>query len=166
MATQNVEPDNNWGLLADEEEEERRTKMLRRYTELTTLSEEERMSQMMGMAVAEYELSEANLLSFTLSRLSVWLSVEPEMARQLSASYDAVMLKIPGRHAMRRVSSVQTLAKEFSLEQQTQLIDLLPDVFGGLEDAILARSRLQNLATTPTAPAAQVKKSWWPFGKR
>ena len=167
MVTQNVEPDKNWVLLADEEEEERRAKMVQRYTELAILPEEERTSQMMEMAMAEYSLADAKLRSLTLSRLSVWLSLDTEMAQKLASSYDAAMLKLPGQHAMRRVALVQTLARDFSPEQQVQLVTLLPDVFGGLKEALLASQRLRAATETENAaPTTQVKKSWWPFGKR
>lgn len=161
MAMSDMEADQAWGLLADADEEERRAKMLQRYTELASQPGEERESQMLMMATAEYALPDDKLLTFTLSRLSAWLAMDTEAAQQIAASYTAVMKKMPGKQAMRRVSMVQTLADEFSREQQLQLIDIVPDVFGGLKDMLSMPSIRSEAAATPVA-----KKSWWPFGKR
>ena len=65
-------------------------------TELATLPEEERVSRLLMMAEAEYELHKPTLRTFTISRLSVWLMLEPEVARRISGSYDAAMRKLPG----------------------------------------------------------------------
>ena len=162
MAMSNAEADQAWGMLAEVEEEERRTKMVQRYTEMAALPEEERMSQMLMMAAAEYDLSEDKLRTFTVSRLSVWLSLDREVARRVAASYDAVMKKMPGQQAMRRVGVVQTMAREFPAEEQAQLIELIPDVFGGLKE-VLTRQHAQEAMA---ASSASVKKGWWPFWKR
>ena len=69
MAMSDVKADQAWGMLADTEEEERRTKMLQRYTEMVALPAEERASQMLTMATAEYALPDDKLRTFTLSRL-------------------------------------------------------------------------------------------------
>ena len=129
MAMSDVKADQAWGMLADAEEEERRTKMLQRYTEMVALPAEERVSQMLAMAKAEYALPDDKLRAFTLSRLSAWLDMDTESVQIIAGSYDAAMLKMPGPQAMRRVSMVQTLADEFSKQQQLQLIAIVPDVF-------------------------------------
>ena len=72
------------------------------------------------------------------------------------------MLKMPGPQAMRRVSMVQTLAKEFSREQQLQLTAIVPSVFGGLKEMI----EMPPIKSVAAVPAASGKKGWWPFGKR
>jgi hypothetical protein len=147
-------------MLAEAEQEERQSKMLQRYTELSVLPGEERASQMLMMAKAEYDLPDDKLRTFTVSRLSVWLSMDTEVVQQIASSYDGAMKKMPGTQAMRRVSMVQSLADEFSREQQQQLIAMVPEVFGGLKE-ILSRPSIQSVP----APAS-AKKSWWPFGKR
>jgi hypothetical protein len=63
---------------------------------------------------------------------------------------------------MRRVSMVQTLADEFSREQQLKLIAVIPTVFGGLKEMI----EMPPIKSAAAAPAASTKKGWWPFGKR
>ena len=79
MAMSDVKADQAWGMLADAEEEERRTKMLQRYTEMVALPAEESASQMLTMATAEYALADDKLRTFTLSRLSTWLDMNTEM---------------------------------------------------------------------------------------
>ncbi len=150
MATSNRKADQAWGMLADVEEEERRTKMLQRYTELAALPEEERVSRLLMMADAEYDLPQKKLSTFTASRLSVWLMLDPEVARRISASYDATMCKIPGLQTTRWVAMATQLAKGRSKEEQARLAALLPSVFTGLK------------GLKPTTP----KKRWWPFRKR
>ena len=166
MATSNVKADTTWSMLADEEEKVRQSKMAQRYKELAALSEEERVSQTMRMLMAEYALPDAKLRAFTLSRLHTWLSLDKGIAQRVSASYEAVMLKMPGTAAMRRVALVQTLSRDFPLEQQVQMVELFPDAFGGLKEAIAARRRMEATSATAAATAAQAKKSWWAFWKR
>jgi hypothetical protein len=144
------ETDQAWGMLADVGEEERRTKMLQRYTELAAVPEVERVSRLLLMADAEYELPVDKLRTFTVSRLNVWLMLEPEVARRISDSYDAAMRRVPGLQTTRWVDLAKTVAKEFPRAEQERLVALIPAVFGGVE-------------LVKPAPA---KKRWWPFGKR
>jgi len=147
MATSDRKADQAWGMLADLEEEERRTKMLQRYRELASLPEVMRVSRMLTMADAEYDLPEDKLRTLTISRLNVWLMLEPEVTQRISDSYDAAMREVPGLESTRWIAMAKTLAKEFPREEQERLIALIPAVFGGVRPA----------------PA---KKRWWPFGKR
>jgi len=163
MATSNIEADQAWGMLADVEEKERRTKMVQRYTDIAALPEEDRMSQMLMMATAEYALPDDKLRTFTISRLHAWLMLNQEVARRIATSYDTTMRKMPGQEAWRRVSMVQTLAREFPEGVQVQLVALIPDVFGGLKDVL---SGLRIEPTTPAEHPASAKKGWWPFRKR
>jgi hypothetical protein len=135
--------------------------MVARYSELATLAEEERRALMLAMARAEYELTDDQLHAFTKSRLGSWLELAPETAQCVASSYDAVMLKMPGPQAMRRVSVVQTLAREFPVEDQDRLASLLPGVFAGA--GIGVHMPPIHDASAPTASA---KKGWWPFGRR
>ena len=162
MTTSDIAPDQAWGMLADLANEDREAKMLQRYGELAPLPEDERQSQMVAMVRAEYDLGDEQLRAFTISRLAIWLKMDLETARRLAGSYDTVMQKLPGAAAYRRVSLVQTLRREFPLEEQERLVNLLPAVFGGtagIRVAALARPE-------PAEQARRAKKGWWPFGKR
>ncbi|MFH1560841.1 MAG: hypothetical protein ABID84_05480 [Chloroflexota bacterium] len=162
MSTSNVQSDQAWGALANATVEERERVMDQRCKELGALSEEERVSQMAAMARAEYALPEVDLRTFTLSRLRTWLKLDEDTGRKMSASYDAVMLNMPGQAAMRRVALVQTLARDFSREDQVKLVALIPNVFGGFTDLL----QPTGFETRPTTErAAPAKKGWWPFGR-
>ena len=171
MATSDIAADDAWGALASLESAEREAKMVQLYGELVVLSQEERQSQMLAMARAEYALTDQALRPFTVSRLRAWLTLEPEVAQQIAAAYDAAMLKMSGTHAMRRVALVQTLVRDFSSEDQERLVALVPRVFAGVPTAsaaALAQSmrgaeREAEQAASQQKPA---KKGWWPFGKR
>jgi hypothetical protein len=109
-----MKADQTWGMLADLEEEEGQTKLLQRYTDLASLPEGERASQMLTMTTAEYDPPDDKLPTFTPSRLSVWLGMVAGVAQNTADAYHAATFKIPGPHAMRRVSMIQTLADAFS----------------------------------------------------
>ncbi len=151
--------DEAWGKLADEEERE--TQMFQRYTELASLSEESRRSRLLAMAKAEYALPDAKLRPFTLSRMRVWLKIDPENAKKMAVSYSAIMNQMPGPAAMRRVALVQTLAREFSLEDRERLVALAPHVFAS-RPAFAA----EVLSGTPSSTTASSKKPWWAFWRR
>lgn len=166
MATQGSQQDQAWGALAGVSEAERRSAMKQRYVEVARLPEAELQARMLRMAHAEYALADAALRTFTLSRLKVWLELPEESARKISASYDSVMQKMPGQAAMRRVSMVQTLARDFSPEDEARLRLLIPGVLGALP-AKQSVDRLSGPASpsTPAAPESP-KKGIWPFRKK
>ncbi len=159
--TTDINIDEAWGKLADAGEEERETQMLRRYTELSSLSEEARRSRLLAMAKAEYALSDAKLRPLTLSRMRVWLKIDTETAKKVSDSYGAAMNQMPGPAAMRRVALVQTLAREFSIEDQARLAALVPQVFAAKPVVV---AKVLSATASPTPPAS--KKQWWAFWRR
>lgn len=166
MSTQNSQQDQAWGALAGVSEAERRSAMKQRYVEVARLPEAELQARMLRMAQAEYALADAALRAFTLSRLKAWLELPEESARKVSAAYDAVMQQMPGQAAMRRVSLVQTLARDFSAEDEARLRILVPGVLGALP-ARQAAARLSQPASPSTAaPPEAAKKGFWPFRKK
>jgi len=147
MAMPSMEADQEWRMLTEVEEEERRTKMLQRYTELAALPEEERVSRLLMWADAESNLPNDKVRTLTLSRLSVWLMLDSEVAQRISTSYDEAMRQVPGLHTTRGIVMAKMLAPELPTEERQQLAARIPSVFGSSEPA----------------PA---KRRWWPFGKR
>src|SRR2546428_625429 len=109
MTTLETAPDEPWGRLADLDETSREEQMTVRYEQLVGLEAEDRRRRLYGMARAEYALSDEKLRSFTRSRLQVWLKMEAEAAKTIATSYDAVMTRMPGDAAMRRIAMAQTL---------------------------------------------------------
>lgn len=161
MATPIVK-DEAWGALTEVGEAEREPRMRARYLELAALSDGERLVRLRAMAEAEYALPDEKLRPFTTSRMRVWLGLDLPVAQTIARSYDAVMRQMPGPVAMRRVATVQTMARGFSLEDQERLRSLVPGVFAARTDAV---SVVPRILTTP-APAEAKKRSWWPFGRK
>lgn len=160
MATSNGPADQAWGKLADAPEAQREQEMQRRYMELVELQEADRQGRLVTMANAEYALAPEQLRGFTLSRMRVLLKMPQPQAKLVALSYHAAMDKLPGTAAMRRVSLVQTLATEFSPEDQARLRELNPGIFAGMPAKTVK-------ATAPAAaPPAAKKGGWWPFGKK
>jgi hypothetical protein len=167
MSTADDKADREWSKLADLEEGERRATMLERYAELAALPEEERVTRMLAMAYAEYDLPYDELRDFTISRLNSWLTLDAEVAQRVSNSYDVVMHKVPAEQAMLRVGLVQTLARAFSTEERARLVDLNPGVFGPDDPVVLtSRSQRRQSAMSSAAHPTRPKRSWWQIWKR
>ncbi len=153
----------DWVKLADLEKGTREPLMQKRYEELAALPEDERKRRLKAMEEAAYnKLSEDKLRSFTLSRMQVWLRMDPEMVQKVSHSYDAFIDEAPGPIAMRHVAVVQTVVREFSPEEHERLRSLFPRVFGALPStaAVHAVVRPEEAAKAPA------KKPWWAFWKK
>jgi hypothetical protein len=155
-----VSPDEAWARLVTLPEREREAQMRARYLALATLSEEEeRRTRLRRMAESEYALTDDHLRPFTLSRIRVWLDLEDETAKRISASYDAVMAQMPGPAAMRWVAIIQTLAREFPLDAQAKLRALVPNV-------ITTDIRPLTLGAGDYEKVSVSKRAWWAFWKR
>jgi hypothetical protein len=169
MTTSDTGADQEWGQIAALDAPERESRMQARYQDLATLPEDERRQRLRAMAQTEYALPDDELRSFTYSRLRVWLDLDPTVARQIAASYDAVMSQMPGPIAMRRVGIVQTLAKEFPPEDEERLRELVPAVFAGQPHRVTVPPP-QDVAppaqaAAPSDPAPR-SRPWWAFWKR
>ena len=139
-----------WKALARRETEEREESMVLEYTELAGLHEEDRVGRMQALAEAVLDLAAGQRRDFALSRLRVWLRLEPEAAKRVAASYESIAAKLSGDRAHAHIALVQDLVREFSPEEQDRLIALDSTVFGG--------------APTEMQAAASKKRWWWPFG--
>src|SRR6266567_8247428 len=160
MTTPGAGVDETWGKLAAAPEDERVAQMQARYHELATHPEADRRAQLQAMAQAEYALPDDSLRGMTVCRLRAFLRLKPEEVTTVVASLEAVMDQMPGSTAMRRVALVQTLARDFSVDEQRQLHEMVPTVFG---------ERPANVAETqPSAPShpTPVQKAWWAFWKK
>jgi hypothetical protein len=164
MTTADTSPDQSWGELTEAPEDERQAQMQQRYTEVAALPDGERSTRLRAMAQAEYALPDAELRSFTISRLRALLSIDPEAARTITNTYNAVMQQMPGAIAMRRISLIQTLSREFSLDEQHHLRELMPGVFG--DQAVAAPAPTSAAAPAAQQPAVPAKKPWWAFWRK
>ena len=77
-----------WTGLADLRAEEREARMLEHYEDLASHSEEERQNEMLAATEAVYDLPHDKLRAFTVSRLKVWLDLEPGTANTVAGSYN------------------------------------------------------------------------------
>lgn len=152
--------DQAWADLSTVSEEERQAQMQQRYATLLTLPEPERLTQLRAMVQAEYSLPDADLRPFTASRLRTLLRMEPTDVTQLMAATETVMQQLPGTIAMRRVALVQTLAREFSMDEQARLQQLIPGVFGA--EAMGSAPA----APPPTPQPVTTARPWWAFWKK
>lgn len=169
MTTPSVEADQEWvAKLAAASEEEREALMKTRYMDLASLDEEERRARLRAMTLAEYTLSDDELRPITRSRLRVWLSMDPEMARKVAGSLEAIMAEVPGSIAWRRVALVQTMARELSVEDAARLREIIPGAFADRLAAVtgLASRTTAERTSTRTATTAPRKKPWWAFWKK
>ena len=139
-----------WKAMARLEAEEREESMVGEYTELAALAEDERVGRMQALAESVLDLPATQRRDFTLSRLKVWLRLEPEAAKKVAATYELIAAGLSGDRADAHMSLVRELVSEFSPEEQDRLIALAPTVFGG--------------APTLAQSTSTKKKWWWPFG--
>ena len=163
MARGKARPEDDWAALLGLGETEREEKMAELYLRLAGLSEEKRYSRMLALAQAENAVSNEELRALTFLRLRVWLQMEREAAVRVSATYDAVMKAMPGPQAIRRVALAQTLAREFSLEEQHRLSELVPTVFPS-SDLGLAPFRPEEPGGRREWPRV-LRGSRWPYSR-
>lgn len=160
MNTTNPGVDPVWRGLADVSEGERAAQMRVRYSELAALeNEQERDERLLAMMQAEYSLPDDQLRAFTLGRLRTFIDMDPEAVGRLVRSLDTVMTRMPGTAAMRRVALVQTLAREFTPEEQHHLRELMPQVFGD-------RAPVAQPPAEAAPAAAAASKPWWAFWRK
>ena len=80
----------------------------------------------------EYALDDAALYAFTLARLRALLSLaakNPDSAARLVSAYDAAFERLPAATAMRRVTTVQAVARgELEREELLLLRQLMPSI--------------------------------------
>lgn len=159
MVTEPQRDDASWALLTEVSESERQARMRETYVALASLPEADRRTRMLAMVRAEYALPDEQLRPFTMSRLRVWLQFPTDIAMTVAMTYDAAMEQMPGPAAMRRVALVQTLAREFSREDEAKLRQLVPRVFAGLPD----RELLAAARTIPPPQPPPQRRRFWPF---
>ena len=162
MTTPDAGADQAWSMLVDlEDEGEREARMQDRYAELAALpQEEDRQSRLKAMAYAEYAYPEDKVRRLTISRLRSWIRMDLEAAQAVVKSYVVAMDQLPGAIAMHRVALDQTLAREFSPDEQKRLLVIDPTVFGPVV-------HVKPVASAPAQPSeVPAKKAWWAFWKK
>lgn len=156
MTMSDASADQDWGRLIDADEAEREAAMVQRYVALAALPEDERRQQLRAMATAEYALPDAQLRTFTRSRLRAWLGMDAEAARHVAASYDAVMREMPAT-VSGSACSTDVLVLDLTLPDGSGL-DVLRQV------ASTDVSRPAVVAISAALPARQRRTEFAPVG--
>ena len=154
-----------WGALADSSEEDRQTQMGKQYEAIAQLDEDQRCAALKKMADVEYQLPDDKLRIFTATRLLTWLGMDLEQARTIANSYDQVMKELPAPLAMKRVGMVQTVVRDFDLDQVEQLRELIPSLMREVPRAIPVSST-PSPESRPVVAEQKSSKSSWQFWKR
>ena len=139
--------------------------------DLAALPEEERQARLKNQADIEYRLPDDKLRAIILSRINVWMDMDEEVVKRVAASLDTVMTKMPSTIAMKRIGVVQTVSRDFPLEQQEKLRMFVPGAFPqGPDKAISIAARLRAEAAVEPARemaahggAEKSKKPFWKF---
>ena len=165
MTTSDDTVEREWRALGSLELDEMQSQMVKLLTELDGLPDKEQSDRRMALARVESDLTDDELRKFTICRLRAWLTLDRAIAKRLSDAFDDVMKKVFGPQAMRQVGLIQTLARDFSLEDQQTLTELIPNVFGGSPVGLVAsKARQEALTSQQEASKKPAKKWWWPFG--
>ena len=159
MTTSSGTVDGAWAKLAEQPVTEREAQMLTRYNLVAELPDDGRENTLLAMARAEYALPHQLLRDFTLSRMRVLLKMSPVAANRVALSYAKVMDRLPATAAMARITLIQTLAREFTPEDEALLREMNPGAFGGMPGVkpVAAETR------APTPPPQPEKKKGWGF---
>ena len=149
-----------WVALAGESEADRATKMRGILDEVLALGEGERTTTIASMVQGEYGLDDAQLRPFTVSRLRTWLAIAGgnlEGAQALARGYDAAFDTLPAAQAMRRSTTVQTVARtDLTPQEVTGLFDLIPSIVRQVPRAIPPTRHYDK-------PGDEKKKPFWKF---
>ncbi len=150
-----------WAGLASVAEGDRQTQMRAVLEEVLGLGEGERVEAIRSMVDAEYALPDDDLRPFTVSRLRTWLAIGADNmdgATSLARGYDAAFEKLPAAAAMRRSTTVQTVARTtLSAEEIQGLFALIPSIVQQIPRAVPSAHTQRK----EDAPAA--KKPFWKF---
>ena len=150
-----------WSALGRLEDEERESRMLKKYSELAGLTEVQRGIQTTAMVRAEFDMLDEKLRAMAISRLRVQLQMEESAAQVIATSYGEAMQQLPAEIAMRRTGMVQQLRTVFTDEEQERLVAVDPGSFG----ATPARPPTSQAASQPAVQQSSKRRRWWPFGR-
>lgn len=128
------------------------------YEAVAKLGDAERTARLHEMEEALCRLSDDLVRGFTRSRIAALLAMEPAAALAATAPYQALLDKLSGAVAMRHVTIIQNMAREYTTEDQTKLWALFPRAL-----ALKADGLVTPKSATPAA--APKKSGWGPFKK-
>lgn len=159
--------DESWSALADIDPEAARSEMTERLRALVRLPANEQEEKLRSMINAEYALDEPRLLEFTARRLRSLVDLGLEDGKLVVEGYNNVFRDVSGDMAMRRVSVVQTVAREMSAAEVDELQHIMPSLLGQIPSMVA--HHVGETGATPGSPppvAAAAKKPAWKFWQR
>jgi len=101
-------------------------------------------------------------VGFTPSRLNTWIQLESDQAQTIANSYNWVMDHLPGQMAIRRIETVQSLARQVAVKKAAWLRELIPTVFG--DEPIGVRIKVREEFIIAGTPQETKRHWWWSFG--
>ncbi|MDA1240638.1 MAG: hypothetical protein O2798_07320 [Chloroflexi bacterium] len=150
-----------WAGLASAGEAERGQQMRAILDEVLALDEGARVEVVRRMVEAEYALTDEQLRPFTVSRLRSWLAIADSdlaSAQAIARGYDAAFEQMPGAAAMRRSTTVQTVARTTLSAAEIQgLFALIPSIVQQIPRAV------PSAHTQRKEDAPEAKKPFWKF---
>ncbi len=159
--------DEQWGRLAEMTEPARQTALKENVLEMSKLSETDRQARIRRQSEIEYALPDEKLRAIIVSRIRVWMDMDLSVVKPVAASLDQAMNHMTSNIAMKRVALVQTVARDFPLDQQERLQALVPGAFPhSAERAVSIGARLREDTARVAAGGAGVedkKKPFWKF---
>ncbi|MEX1023393.1 MAG: hypothetical protein WD058_09630 [Dehalococcoidia bacterium] len=158
-----------WGGLASQPESAQSEGMRSILAEVLALDDTHRLDVLEAMVRAEYALESDSLRAFTRSRLRTWIAISAddlEGAKSLARGYDAAFDRLPAELAMRRASTVQTVARsDLAADEVTALFDLIPSLVRQVPRATpapISAARTADAVTSGVnAVVAAAARPWW-----
>ncbi len=145
----------NWAMIADMPEQGREAELVAFFNGIASLSEDSRRGVLKDMIQASIVLPPEKEKGLTKSRMKSWVKMDREKAKGVAASYEAVMNKMPGDVAFKRISAVRAIAKDLSPEEVDVIRILQPGVLDAEEKFLNVSRGVQS-----------EKKSRWAFWKK
>ena len=161
--------DESWSALGALDAKATQSEMTERFRDLVKLTTDERHERLRSMIMAEYALDEPRLLEFTARRLRSLVDLGVEDGKVVIEGYDFVFRDVPGDMAMRRVSVVQTVAREMTSAEVDALQHIMPSLLGqipSMRTPTGAEAGTAQSSATPVTAAAAAKKPAWKFWQR
>ena len=159
--------DESWSALADLDSTTARSQMTERFRVLVKLPADQQQEKLRAMIEAEYALDEPRLLEFTARRLRSLVDLGLDDGKIVVEGYNNAFRNVPGDMAMRRVSVVQTVAREMSSEELDELQHIMPSLLSQIPS--MRTHTAAEAGTTKgsaTNGAGAPKKPAWKFWQR
>lgn len=167
--TSDVQGDASWSALSATEPAGRIEAMRQRFEALADLDQPAREQQAQAMILAEFELDDDSLTSFTESRLRSWMAMAGanlERAQSVASAYHKAFERVPGGIAMKHAAVVQTVARTAVTPVDVDVLyELIPRLLANVPRASQESVGAVGTSTTASSPPPErmSSKPWWKF---